>query len=125
MIDGRIKRRRKNPDVYREANKRYYYKNRQKILENKKKYNAENADHRHVREHLYRKPYLKVYLDNGGEMVCSVCGSVKKLHIHHIDGNHNNNEYSNLICLCDSCHIKTHNASRRRDDRGRYTAEMA
>lgn len=40
----------KNPDVYREANKRYYYKNRQKILENKKKYNAENADHRHVRE---------------------------------------------------------------------------
>lgn len=32
----------------------------------------------------------------------------RKYHIHHIDGNIYNNDISNLIILCPSCHMKTH-----------------
>ena len=39
---------------------------------------------------------------------CSVCGSHQNLDIHHIDRNWRNNSLENLICLCRSCHIKTH-----------------
>jgi len=50
---------------------------------------------------------------------CEMCGiqnncvdTVKnkqfKLAVHHKDGNHSNNDLSNLQCLCNSCHAKIH-----------------
>jgi len=33
---------------------------------------------------------------------------IPSLHIHHIDRNRKNNDESNLICLCASCHMKIH-----------------
>lgn len=38
---------------------------------------------------------------------CEICGSKQNLDIHHIDGNWQNNNLDNLICLCRSCHMKT------------------
>lgn len=44
---------------------------------------------------------------NRGSCVC--CGdSFSQIHIHHLDGNHNNNERINLIELCRKCHILVH-----------------
>lgn len=40
--------------------------------------------------------------------VCELCGSDTNLDIHHIDGNWQNNNLDNLICLCRSCHMKEH-----------------
>ena len=37
---------------------------------------------------------------------CEICGSTQNLDIHHIDGNYQNNELDNLVCLCRSCHMK-------------------
>ena len=39
---------------------------------------------------------------------CAYCGATKTLLIHHLDENRNNNEVSNLIVLCKSCHQKHH-----------------
>lgn len=39
---------------------------------------------------------------------CQECGSSENLDVHHIDENPYNNELSNLMLLCRSCHIKTH-----------------
>lgn len=39
---------------------------------------------------------------------CAYCASVKFLLIHHLDGDRHNNEKSNLIVLCKSCHQKYH-----------------
>ena len=47
---------------------------------------------------------------------CHVCGItekelkgvVKKLHTHHKDGNKKNNCSTNLITLCNSCHLRIH-----------------
>lgn len=46
--------------------------------------------------------------------ICQICGTRqsdlnRKLAIHHIDKNKQNNFFRNLISLCDSCHIKLHN----------------
>jgi DNA-cytosine methyltransferase len=38
--------------------------------------------------------------------VCELCGSDTNLDIHHIDGNWQNNNLENLMCLCRSCHTK-------------------
>lgn len=41
--------------------------------------------------------------------VCVECGATNQLEVHHIDGNHRgNNDISNLIVLCRSCHTKIH-----------------
>lgn len=37
---------------------------------------------------------------------CEICGSTKNLDMHHIDGNWQNNNLDNLMCLCRSCHMK-------------------
>lgn len=38
--------------------------------------------------------------------VCELCGSDTNLDIHHIDGNWQNNNLDNLMCLCRSCHTR-------------------
>ena len=44
----------------------------------------------------HRKPY------------CEICGSSENLEVHHIDFNHGNNDVSNLITACESCHRRIH-----------------
>lgn len=39
---------------------------------------------------------------------CAYCNSTKNLLIHHLDENRHNNELSNLVVLCKSCHQKHH-----------------
>jgi len=39
---------------------------------------------------------------------CRMCGSKIDLQVHHIDENRQNNQMSNLIILCRSCHSKQH-----------------
>jgi len=39
---------------------------------------------------------------------CHFCNSKDTLQVHHKDHNRSNNEISNLVILCTSCHIKLH-----------------
>ena len=39
---------------------------------------------------------------------CEVCGPTERLHVHHKDRNHENNDPANLATLCASCHLKLH-----------------
>ncbi|MCK9568964.1 HNH endonuclease [Candidatus Pacearchaeota archaeon] len=57
--------------------------------------------------------WYKVYDRDGGK--CQVCGSTEKICVHHKDKtgwgkprNEKNNDMSNLILLCNSCHMKIH-----------------
>lgn len=64
----------------------------------------------------------KIGLANGIKRVCIICGEddINKLHLHHIDGNHYNNELSNMIFLCYHCHLTiAHHYLQ--DELGRFT----
>ena len=52
---------------------------------------------------------FEYYEKNLKKSECEICGmSGCRLEIHHIDGDHANNELDNLITLCASCHKKAH-----------------
>ena len=40
--------------------------------------------------------------------ICQVCGELKKLDIHHKDGNHSNDIEENRVALCRKCHHHAH-----------------
>ena len=54
----------------------------------------------------YRKRAIQEY----GE-VCHNCGEEEDILVHHRDGDRSNNELSNLIPLCSTCHGKVHGRS--------------
>ena len=45
---------------------------------------------------------------NGLIVECEGCGSVKKLQVHHVDGDRNNNVLDNISILCSKCHAHLH-----------------
>lgn len=71
--------------------------------------------------------YRNIYKDacliprtDGKKMKCELCGSEKYLCIHHLDHNRENNNISNLQCLCKRCHQKHHI---KRNKKGQFTAK--
>jgi 5-methylcytosine-specific restriction endonuclease McrA len=63
--------------------------------------------------------YRKMLLASGRKQECEVCKSTDRLHVHHIDGNHENNVLENLAWVCVNCHNKVKHP-RERDSLGRF-----
>lgn len=94
-------------------------KTKKKISLSLKKIYLDPKNHPAWRGGIARLPYpyefnnkLKIKIKERDDWTCQECGfkdiyKNRKLHIHHIDYNKNNNKLSNLISLCDSCHGKT------------------
>ena len=67
-----------------------------------------------VKSHILKEKLLK---DGLKERRCEICGLTKwldidiPLELHHIDGNHFNNELNNLQILCPNCHALQGNNS--------------
>lgn len=77
---------------------------------NKNNYCSRECYDNRRKENLKRlKRGTKFYKDLINNSVCS-CGVSDNflLQIHHKDGNHNNNDHSNLEIVCANCHIKRH-----------------
>ena len=55
----------------------------------------------------------EIYIRSHSRCENEMCTHNGSLHIHHIDGNHNNNKLFNLIALCPNCHDSAH--------RGKFT----
>ena len=54
----------------------------------------------------YWKIRNSVIKRDGGK--CQKCGSKEKLVVHHINGNDTDNSLSNLITICNKCHLDLH-----------------
>ena len=122
----------------KDENKRYLEIHKKWVRENpekrKKAWRKYNETHKEIinkknRENYYRKRdyYLKyqkleinkinnnartrakIVMKNADiKKECFECGSLEKIQIHHIDYKPINNDLSNLIYLCSTCHGKRH-----------------
>lgn len=67
--------------------------------------------------------YQKLLVSKGIAKKCFICGSVKNVEVHHIDGNRRNNDFENLVYLCRHCHLtKAHKYAR--DKKGKFISSM-
>lgn len=74
------------------------------------------------------KPTLKAIINLRGRK-CECCGLTEwlekpiNLEVHHIDGNHNNNELDNIQLLCPNCHSYTNNYCGKNINTGKIKVE--
>ena len=100
------KYRKENPEKNKAILARWRSKNQDKMIEYR---NRPEVKERSRRNRLRRKygdnAFMVLERDN---YMCVKCGSKKRICIHHIDWDENNNALNNLVLLCSSCHGKLH-----------------
>ena len=101
------KYRKANPEKTREATRRWILRNPGHY----KEYNSRPEVKARNRMNYYLRKYGEVFRDvfERDKNRCQKCGVDKRLRIHHIDWNKENNVLDNLILLCNSCHRSAHN----------------
>jgi len=109
----------KNLERCKKLQKERYERNKTQWLLLSKLYQAEHPE---ATRRNKRKNKDKIRFDGNRQsilerdrFVCRLCGENSQLIIHHIDGTTNrkeeknaNNDPTNLITLCRSCHLKVH-----------------
>lgn len=82
---------------------------KQKYIEysNKHKKRQEKISNEHRKRNIKNKEYIKICFENHPHKCC-VCGEENIVAVHHYDGNHFNNEPSNLVPLCPTHHCYIH-----------------
>ena len=88
---------------------------KKKISEKLKREIVVNETHKKntAKKHLHLKD--KLYRDGLKKRQCEICGITDwqgkeiTFHLHHINGNHNDNRIENLQILCPNCHSQTDN----------------
>lgn len=116
---GQKKQREKNNKYQREYQRIYRKIYSQKVKEYQRKWHKENPEkvkeYRKKNKDIYffgrpKKELLKIW-----NYQCAICGSKKRLEVHHIDGKgsnvlikEKNNALENLVVLCSKCHYWIH-----------------
>lgn len=116
----------KDPEKAKERSRDYYLKNRDKIIKRSSTWNIENKERRKLivkknndksknRKRLWHESkYFDGNMSIKENSMCKICNVKINLIIHHLDGCNGkngkslNNNPSNLIILCRSCHPKYH-----------------
>lgn len=96
--------------------KECYYNKREYYLQKSKEYNIKNKLQIYNKNKIKRnqQPHRKILLGSDIVPKCIMCGATEnykgyQLSVHHIDGNHENNVFENLVWMCESCHQYVHN----------------
>lgn len=103
-----------NLDTSKFEENRKFYKQQMAKKSFDLEYNIESKLHKNtkVQSHKLRNKLIELgYKENKCEL-CGISewmGKPVKLQLHHIDGDHDNNELSNLQILCPNCHSMTDN----------------
>jgi len=108
--------RKNNREECRKKQRQCYYNKKDYYLKKAKEYRKNNLEKIKQREIEIRNqaPHRKLLLDLGIVPICKGCGAYEnhsgyQLSVHHIDGNHKNNVFKNLVWACESCHQRWHN----------------
>jgi len=88
----------------------WYKNNRQDKLVKMARYRSENKDLFDWYKNKERFDGQRLKVLERDNYMCQTCGvpGGKELNVHHKDKNRKNNQLSNLITLCHSCHSRLH-----------------
>lgn len=81
--------------------------NAQKIVNGFKEIQPSHYGYTKYNDYTPQNIYQRICFENHPHKCC-VCGEEKIIAVHHYDGNHNNNEPSNLVPLCPTHHCYIH-----------------
>ena len=81
-----------------------------KIAQSKNNIGENNPNWKPTKELKYTVRHALRRRIKARDKVCQECGSPECLQVHHLDGNHSNNDESNLILLCANHHAAHHRA---------------
>lgn len=81
--------------------------NAQKIVNGFKEIQPSHYGCTKYKDYTPQNIYQRICFENHPHKCC-VCGEEKIVAVHHYDGNHNNNEPSNLVPLCPTHHCYIH-----------------
>ena len=87
-----------------------------KIGKNNPRWNDGNSEYPNHAE--FKRARIEILKRSKGK--CEICGKPAKI-VHHIDGNKNNHNLSNLIAVCFECHEALHCDNNGKSIRGRPT----
>lgn len=114
----------KNPEDAKARTRRYYLAHKEKILKQTREWALAHPEKRKeisARDNRKRREKKRIWWENKsfggaisiiGENKCWDCGEINDLVIHHLDGNHSNNEIKNLKIICKKCHAYVHGKKR-------------
>ncbi len=103
-----------NPEVRLRAWRKYNKLHREQQKERSKRYYQEHTEEvrkyqKSLRDENNSRTRAKLIAKKGHRnKVCVECGSIKNLHVHHVDFDPMNNELENLRYLCSICHGAKH-----------------
>lgn len=108
----------KNKQYNYEYQQKYRQANKEHIKEINKEWRLKNPDKVKISQikkqgtgelNTYRMKQKRLCKENAN-YTCQLCGSKENIHAHHIISINNggSDELDNLICVCETCHLKLH-----------------
>lgn len=109
--------REKNPERFKATQKECYLKRHKYYLKKAAEYRAKHKKERkkYDKKRKNEEPHRKLLLQSKIPIRCKLCGINENINfiqmsVHHVDGNKKNNDISNLVWICESCHQYLHNS---------------
>ena len=53
-------------------------------------------------------PRIRKFVKDRDKWRCRKCGKSGRLEVHHLDGNRDNDDFTNLVTWCVNCHVEHH-----------------
>lgn len=115
----------------KKAQRKYYKKNKLRLLEQKRQHHLLHKDEDNARSRKYYVPKPRIYAEDyrsihkwarrnvPKQIICSICKQEKKLEVANISGNYKHDVTDYEWC-CHSCHVQAHKDGRHKNGKFKF-----